>query len=200
MSLFGRRWRSFNVPRHEDSPMNQQCPKCLRSVKVDEGIAEKPAFCQRCGEALIIQPPIQNATSPQVDIGSSKKLDLNTIVPAKVSSFVKKNKISTSLAFCMLGATIVYLVAIFGMILFSSYSAVMDAQIEESNSVDIGGGGSIVFGPNGVVKKSARIKEAESAGQFLGVFVGSICCPGVPYVLVMLCLGIAYFAFRSAGN
>lgn len=182
--------------------MQQKCPKCSSSLNVDERHLGKTVRCPKCSEVFVVPPPLDRIVPPPVDTRLQQSSTLHPTQIAQRAGSVRRQKrrVSTILAFCMLGATILYPIGIVGMAIVGSVSAAKQAQVERTNSVDLPFGDSIVFGPNGVVGKSASRKEAEQAGTFLGILIGSICCPGIPYVLVMLGLGVGYFAFRSAGN
>jgi hypothetical protein len=82
------------------------------------------------------------------------------------------------------------------------FSSVSIAQTNsKTKGIPVGPfGDRIEFGPGGFGESTAHEREAKQAGQTLGILFTSLCCPFVPYSLIMLLLGIGYFAFRSANN
>ncbi len=101
----------------------------------------------------------------------------------------------------MLFVTLLLPVAIGALFVVGSINAASQRAAEEENSIDIGFGNSLVTDEYGMLSGKTKMrKDAEEAGTNLGIFFGALCCPTVPYVLIMLVLGTSYFAFRSAGN
>ena len=172
------------------------CIGCGQSVSYKPQIAPYKTQCKRCGSEITFPPLPPFHPSHQT---TSNLSQLNRLA-SEAKRHLKKKKISTILAFCMLGCTLLLPVSMGGMFILSSMTAARQNS-GSSDDIDIGFGNSITTGPGGGFEyKSARQKQAEQTGQALGIFLSSLCCPMIPYVLIMLALGTGYFAFRSSGN
>lgn len=194
------------------------CPSCGKQCRILQEHAGKRVACPICKSPFTIppEPPPRTGSEQPARLPSYLDLAANSTekktakstfntkpneIPIAQNRELKRTKVSTILAFCMLGATLLFPIAIGTLIVTGMLRAANESAQEDANSLDIGGGSSIVFHPSGrVSSKSESMKEAQSAGTMIGIFLGSICCPSIPYVLLMLVLGTAWFAFRSAGN
>lgn len=187
------------------------CPNCSKPCRIKPEHAGKRVACPSCKSQFLVTPtapPIaqikcsNQSTRIEIATGNLDSADheKSTNIQANKSHKRNRTKISTVLAFCMLGVSLIFPLVICGLIVMGFVSAARRSAQEETNSWDMGSGSSMVFESDGrVISKSKTVKEAEKAGTVIGIFLGSVCCPGVPYILVMLVLGTAYFAFRSAG-
>lgn len=188
------------------------CPNCGKPCRIKQEHAGKRVACPGCRSQFMI-PPATPPIAPKQPSKQTSPIPIwtkstdavhdakSTPSQAVESPKRKQTRISTVIAFCMLGASVLFPITICGLTITGFVSAARRSAQEEANSMDLVFGDSLVFEPDGsVTSKSRTVKEAESAGTVIGIFLGSVCCPGVPYILVMLVLGTAYFAFRSAGN
>jgi hypothetical protein len=108
-------------------------------------------------------------------------------------------RVSTIIAFCMLGCTLLLPISMIGLWIYTA--ATIKNQDDSGAEIEIMPGHTISQGDDGLYTyESPRIKEAKEAGQALGIFLGGLCCPLIPYVLIMLVLGTSFIAFRSAGS
>lgn len=197
-----------------------QCPKCGKQCRVSVQHAGKLVACPKCQTQFVVPstpPPIQVVHSRPIET-ERDKLKSHDVTQSesefKADSWMenptfslrsrkKKNwRFSTIIAFCMLGVTLLLPAAMGALFVVGSINTANKRAVEEENSIDWAFGSSIVVDDDGriVGSKSKSQKQAEEAGTNLGILLGSLCCPIVPYGLIMLVLGTSYFAFRSAGN
>jgi DNA-directed RNA polymerase subunit RPC12/RpoP len=111
----------------------------------------------------------------------------------------KSMRISTILAFGMFGCTLLLPIAMIALFLYLSVAS--NIQKRPGSEIEILPGHTISEGSDGLFTyETPSEKEAKVVGHAIGTFLSSLCFPVIPYVLIMLILGSAYFAFRSAGN
>ena len=180
------------------------CPGCSKRFRVPTEYAGKRVKCPNCETKFAIAsipqeseeypeqtPPLPDSASP------TPQPPIATTTPATTP---KKKRISTIVAFIMLGITVLFPIVVVGLVVLGSISEAAEQRKARSGSSDFPGG-SIVATENGTFEyKSNSQKKAERAGTMVGIIIGAICFPGVPYIMAMMILAVSYFAFRSAGN
>ena len=176
-----------------------QCPSCPKSFRIIPSQVGKKSRCSHCGQVFKIPDIFTDDESADYDSILERTVP---IVDANVVQVKTKTKRKTSsvIAFLMLGVTILFPVSVVAMMVVGSIGIAQEQKREQANSTNIMGS-SIVATENGLFEyKSASRKKAERAGSLIGLVIGSLCFPGVPYAFSMLLLGVAYFAFKSSGN
>ena len=176
------------------------CPKCDRIFRVQEKHFGKRVRCPDCDTKFTVPVIEQSDPAVSLEVKQSETSDLPPKVVEASGKRPQKTRASTIIAFVMLGITVLFPIAVVGMFVLGSMSAASEQRQERASSSDIMGG-SIVANDNGTFSfKTDRQKKAERAGTTIGLLIGSICFPGVPYAMGMLILGATYLALRSAGK
>ena len=179
------------------------CPKCGSEFRYAPSISAYRIACEKCSHEFAVPPlpvppsPVQPSPSepPRTTKGQSSKAAYLTYLQTKL----KSNRISTIIAFIMLGCTVLLPFAMAAVFVFSSISVARENS--KTKGIPLGPyGDRLEFGPGGFAGSTSSQREAKQAGQTLGILFASMCCPFMPYSLIMLVLGIAYFAFRSSNN
>ena len=180
------------------------CPGCSKRHRVLAEYAGNRVKCPNCETRFSIGPISKVSAEPPVNSPPLSETPPPEPQPSIITgqpedSRPKKRRISTVIAFVMLGITILLPVVVIGLAVSMSVSEAASRN-SSSGSSDFYGG-SIVATENGTFEyKTNSQKKAESAGAMLGIIIASICFPGVPYIMAMMILAASYFAFRSAGN
>lgn len=116
-------------------------------------------------------------------------------------AYLRTLKPSTLTAIGMVVATLFLPIAMFGLFTISMFSAAAENARREAESQDLGLGMSMHTDEYGMpIIETSQQQSARVAGQGIGAILGGICCPIIPYVIVMIALGSTYLAFRSAGR
>jgi hypothetical protein len=101
----------------------------------------------------------------------------------------RKWKPSTFVAFAMLGVTLLLPVSMVAMAMLTVATS--------DRGQDVGDGMYMRTNARGLPEMGYHSDQDAALGA--AALISGVCCPIVPYVIVMLILGMTYFAFRSAG-
>lgn len=116
-------------------------------------------------------------------------------------AYLRTLKPSTLTAIGMAVVTILLPFAMFGLFAISIFSSAAENARLEAESEDLGFGMSMRTDEYGMpILETSQQQAARTAGQSIGALLGGICCPIIPYLIVMIALGSTYLAFRSAGR
>lgn len=120
-------------------------------------------------------------------------LEVPPAIPANAKPLVKTwKRPSTVIPFIMLGITLLLPMAMVSMAMLTVAS--------NNRGRDLGGGSGLYLSENSDGIPYLEDKDDRNAGVAMAALLTGVCCPLVPYVLIMLILGTAYFAFRSVGS
>ena len=148
--------------------MHQQvtCPSCSKRFRVPAHYVGRRVKCSKCEATFRIASP------PQVEPETALPVEHDEMQVPPINEFdepaPKKRRISTVIAFVMLGITVLFPIAVVALIVLGSVSEASEHRNARSGSSDFMGG-SIVATENGTFEyKSRSQQKAERAGTMMG--------------------------------
>lgn len=172
------------------------CPSCGHSCRIRAEHLGKRVACPKCKQPFAVPPPAPPPTqtqsapqglAPNFEPTPPHSAARYSVAPSKTN---RKWKPSTFIAFAMLGVTLLLPVSMVAMAMFTVAS--------NDQGRDIGGGMYMRTDARGLPDIGYKSDRDTALGA--AALISGVCCPLVPYVILMLILGMAYFAFRSAGS
>ena len=173
-----------------------QCPSCGHRCRIRREHMGRRVGCPKCKTAFAVPPPppISHATESVTEEATTDHA-FDFAQPPRKPSIPKPQsnawrRPSTIIAFLMLGITLLLPVSMIAMAMFT--------VAPNDRGEDLGNGMYMRTDARGL--PDIGWQSDRDAGLGFAALLTGVCCPLVPYVIFMLILGIAYFAFRSAGS
>lgn len=175
--------------------MNENAEKCGACGNALEwqNAGYGPAWvCTNCGATVPIPPPLPSERQSRSSFKYISEWSTEFVSSKKLSNAIawgRTQKPSTFVAFGMVACTILLPI---GMCLMFSFAY---AAPERGESI----GNDLYMTYDSTGYPDIKKKSVRDAGILMSAFVSGLCCPAVPYVIIMLVLITSYVALRSAG-
>jgi hypothetical protein len=178
--------------QHEE---HMSCPSCGSICRIRAEHRGKRVACSKCKQVFAVPP---SAPSPQASAAPARmppagyqhpQYSTASAAAAMVKTSDRKWKPSTFVAFAMLGVTLLLPVSMVAMAMLTVATS--------DRGQDVGDGMYMRTNARGLPEMGYHSDQDAALGA--AALISGVCCPIVPYVIVMLILGMTYFAFRSAG-